>query len=58
MRKSIYGVFIGGNVGGGNLITSTNYDYDDKTFEFLGTSSLYDGGGKKELIPLEEGKVS
>jgi len=46
MIKSIYGKFIGGNLGGGNLITSTNYDYDEDTFEYKGSSSLYDGGEK------------
>ena len=44
--KSIYGKFIGGNLGGGILITSTNYDYDEETFEYKGSSSLYDGGEK------------
>lgn len=44
--KSLYGVFIGGNIGNKNLLTSTNYDYDEETFEFKGSSSLYDGGEK------------
>ena len=44
--KSLYGKFIGGNLAGSNLITSTNYDYDEETFEFKGSSSLYDGGEK------------
>ena len=34
MTKSIYGKFIGGNIGGGNLITSTEYKYDSETFEY------------------------
>ena len=46
MKKSIYTVFIGGNIGNNNMLTSTNYDYDDETFEYLGSSSLYDGGEK------------
>lgn len=44
MNKKIYGKFIGGNLGNSNLITSTSYKYDDETFKFLGSSSLYDGG--------------
>ena len=44
--KSIYAKFIGGNLGGGNLITSTSYNYDEETFEYKGSSSLYDGGEK------------
>ena len=44
--KSLYTKFIGGNLGGNNLITSTNYDFDEETFEFKGSASLYDGGKK------------
>ena len=44
--KSIYSKFIGGNLGGGILITSTSYKYDEETFEYKGCSSLYDGGEK------------
>ena len=44
--KSLYGKFIGGNLGRNNIITSTNYDYDEETFEFKGSSSLYGGGEK------------
>ena len=46
MIKSIYAKFIGGNIGNVNLRTSTRYDYDEITFEFKGSSSLYDGGEK------------
>lgn len=44
MIKELYTKFIGGNLGGDNLITSTVYKYDEETFEFKGYSSLYDGG--------------
>lgn len=44
--KSLYCKFIGGGIGNTNLITSTNYDYDSETFEFKGSSSLFDGGVK------------
>lgn len=47
--KSLYGKFVGGNLTGSNLITSTNYDYDEETFEFKGSSSLYDGGEKADM---------
>lgn len=46
MIKELYTKFIGGNLGGSNLITSTVYMYDEETFEFKGYSSLYDGGEK------------
>ena len=29
--KSLYAKFLGGNVGGKNLIVSTNYNYDEET---------------------------
>ena len=44
--KSLYTKFIGGSIGMSNMITSTEYKYDDETFEFKGSSSLYDGGKK------------
>lgn len=46
--KSLYAKFLGGNVGGKNLIVSTNYNYDEETFEFKGSSSLYDEGKKAD----------
>lgn len=46
MKKTLYCKFVGGNLGGDNLITSTSYEYDDQTFKYLGSSSLYDGGDK------------
>lgn len=46
--KKLYGKFLGGNVGNSNLITSTDYRYDEDTFEFKGSSSLYDGGKKAD----------
>lgn len=44
--KTLYAKFIGGNVGGLNLITSTAYKYDAETFEFKGTEQFFDGGEK------------
>ena len=33
--KKLYGKFLGGNVGNSNLITSTDYRYDEDTIRFL-----------------------
>lgn len=48
MIKTLNTKFIGGNLGGSNLITTTEYKYDDETFEFHGYSSIYDGGEKAD----------
>ncbi len=46
--KKLYGKFLGGTLGRSNLITSTDYEYDEDTFEFKGCSALYDGGKKAD----------
>jgi hypothetical protein len=38
----------GGTLGHDNLYCTTSYKYDDETWEFLGFSSLYDGGKKAD----------